>query len=104
MHEFGDLSDTQTGKSAGGHFAPDGNPHGRPTDVKRHVGDLGNIVADANGVAEIHMVDSVISLGGPHSILGRAVVVHAKEDTFAQPTGDAGSRVAFGTIGVANTK
>ncbi|MCA8949470.1 MAG: superoxide dismutase family protein [Planctomycetes bacterium] len=45
--------------------------------------------------------DDVIALGGEHSILGRALVVHAGEDTFEQPTGAAGARVAFGVIGIA---
>ena len=31
IHEFGDLSDP-TGMSAGGHYNPDGQPHGAPHD------------------------------------------------------------------------
>lgn len=30
--------------------------------------------------------------------LGRALVVHAQEDVFTQPSGDAGDRVAFGLM------
>src|SRR5690606_9289709 len=41
VHEFGDLSDLEKGESAGGHYAPKGSPHGRPSDEKRHAGDLG---------------------------------------------------------------
>jgi superoxide dismutase, Cu-Zn family len=101
VHEYGDVSDTAAGKSAGGHFAPRGMPHGAPQDAKRHVGDLGNIVADKDGVARIDITDSVIALEGEDSILGRALVVHAGKDHFTQPSGDAGARVAFGVIGVA---
>lgn len=104
IHEFGDTSDVQTGKSAGGHFNPTGEEHGRPDDPRRHVGDLGNIEADDSGEATISMEDKVIRLNGPHAILGRAIVVHEKEDQFTQPSGDAGDRVAFGVIGVANPK
>lgn len=101
VHEYGDLSNRETGKSAGGHFAPRGHAHGRPTDDVRHVGDLGNIEANAEGVAVIDLVDDTIRLNGPFSILGRALVVHSGEDKFTQPSGDAGDRVAFGVIGTA---
>lgn len=104
VHEFGDLSDSETGKSAGGHFNPTGAPHGhqKSDNKERHAGDFGNIEAGADGVAKIDFSDSVASLHGDHSIVGRGVVVHADEDKFTQPTGDAGGRVAFGVIGVAN--
>ncbi len=98
VHEKGDLSDTQTGKSAGGHFNPTDQPHGKPSDEQRHVGDLGNIEAGENGVAKIEMTDDVITLSGPNSIIGRSLMIHDGEDQFTQPTGDAGGRVAFGKI------
>lgn len=104
VHRYGDLSDSTRGESAGGHFAPEGTRHGRPSDQERHAGDLGNLVANENGVATIDEVDGVIELSGEHSIIGRALVVHAKEDTFGQPSGDAGDRVAFGVIGIASTE
>lgn len=103
VHEFGDITDIKTGESAGGHFNPTGSPHGRPDAEERHVGDLGNIEADDSGTAKISMKDTLIKLNGPHSILGRSVVVHAKADEFTQPSGDAGDRVAVGIIGVAQT-
>lgn len=98
VHEHGDLSDREQGKSAGGHFAPHGHEHGRPSDERRHVGDLGNITADDNGIAVIDMTDDVIALSGEHSIIRRSIVVHAQPDDFGQPTGNAGARVAFGVI------
>lgn len=103
VHEKGDLSDKETGKSAGGHFNPTDKPHGRPTDSERHVGDLGNIEANADGVAKVDIVDEVIQLNGENSIIGRSIVVHAGEDQFTQPSGDAGDRVAFGDIIEAKT-
>lgn len=103
IHEFGDLSDLKKGQSVGGHFAPEGSPHGRPTDPaeERHVGDLGNIEADDQGVAEVRIEDEIVSLQGANSVIGRAFVVHSKADEFTQPSGDAGDRIAFGTIGIA---
>ncbi|MEP3831079.1 superoxide dismutase family protein, partial [Rhodopirellula bahusiensis] len=98
VHQEGDLSDKETGKSAGGHFNPTRQEHGRPGERQRHIGDLGNIQVNDDGVAEVNMTDDVISLSGEHSIVGKALVIHAKEDKFTQPSGDAGDRVAFGLI------
>lgn len=101
VHRFGDLSDGTGGTSAGGHFAPEGSPHGNPSEEQRHVGDLGNVVAGEDGIATIDFVDDVVALSGRHSIVGRALVVHAEADRFTQPSGNAGARVAFGVIGIA---
>jgi len=73
IHELGDLSNGCM--SMGGHFNPGGHNHGAPQDGARHVGDLGNIQAGPDGVANIDIIDSVISLKGPNSILGRGLVV-----------------------------
>jgi len=102
VHEFGDMS-APDATSAGGHFNPEGKPHGGPEGKDRHVGDLGNIEADDKGVAVIMMKDKLLSLHGAHAILGRGLIVHAKADDLkTQPTGDAGGRVAGGVIGVAS--
>ena len=53
VHEFGDLTDREAGKSAGSHFAPHGSMHGKPDAAERHVGDLGNIVAGEDVAAEL---------------------------------------------------
>lgn len=98
VHEKGDLSDTEKGESAGGHFNPEMKAHGHPNDATRHAGDFGNITANNEGVAEIKFEDSVVKLNGEHSIIGRSIVIHAQADRFTQPTGDAGGRVAFGKI------
>ncbi len=101
IHEFGDCS-APDGTSAGGHFNPTDHPHAGPADETRHVGDLGNLIADDQGNAEYRWIDPKMSLHGPTSILGRGVIVHAGEDDLhSQPTGAAGARVACGVIGVA---
>lgn len=98
IHEKGDCS-APDGSSAGEHFNPTNKKHGSPDDKDRHVGDLGNIVADRNGRAHYERVDSVIQLDGDYSIIGRSVVIHAKADDFkTQPSGDSGKRVACGVI------
>jgi Cu-Zn family superoxide dismutase len=103
VHEFGDCSKID-GSCAGGHFNPEKKPHGAPDAEERHVGDLGNIEADADGKATYKRVDKLIALSGPHSILGRAIIVHANPDDFSQPTGNAGGRIGCGVIGLADPK
>jgi Cu-Zn family superoxide dismutase len=99
IHTYGDCSALDAG-SAGGHFNPHDKPHGAPADEQRHVGDLGNIVADQNGVAVADFVDPLIAFEGENSIIGRAVIVHAQADDFkTQPTGAAGDRLACGVVG-----
>uniref|UniRef100_A0A822ZK39 Superoxide dismutase [Cu-Zn] n=1 Tax=Nelumbo nucifera TaxID=4432 RepID=A0A822ZK39_NELNU len=59
------------------------------------------------GVAEISIKDMQIPLTGQHSILGRAVVVHADPDDLgrgghelSKTTGNAGGRIGCGIIGL----
>jgi len=100
IHEWGDV-DCADGTCTGGHFNPTGAAHGGPDSAERHVGDMGNIEADASGNGVYRRVDKVIRLGGPSSIIGRAIIVHAGEDDLtSQPTGAAGARVAYGVIGI----
>jgi Cu-Zn family superoxide dismutase len=101
IHEFGDLS-SDDGLATGGHFNPDMHKHGGPGDAEHHAGDFGNIEADKDGKATVKMTLKDLSLGGPHTILGRALIVHAKEDDLkTQPSGNAGDRIAQGVIGAA---
>jgi Cu-Zn family superoxide dismutase len=101
VHEYGDCS-SDDGMSAGGHFNPDNTMHGAPNSSMSHVGDLGNIEADKSGNAHLEMTDSLLSFSGPHSIIGRGLIVHAAADDLkSQPVGNAGARVACGVIGIA---
>jgi Cu-Zn family superoxide dismutase len=102
VHEFGDCSSAD-GLSAGGHFDPEHQPHGGPHSQKRHVGDLGNITADDSGTAVVRITDSVVQLNGPHSIIGRSIIVHAKEDNL-KDIASAGARIGCGVIGIAKPK
>lgn len=104
VHEWGDCS-AADGMSAGGHFNPDMVDHGAPNSATHHPGDYGNVEADPSGHAVFSLtVDAgtfTITEGDKHNILGRGVIVHEKADTFGQPTGDAGGRLACGVINVA---
>jgi len=102
VHEFGDCSAADA-NSAGAHFNPTKQPHAGPDATARHVGDMGNIEADASGNAKLDYVDHHISLTkDQRSVIGRSVIIHEKADDLkSQPTGDAGGRVACGVIGIA---
>ena len=101
VHQYGDCS-APNADSAGGHFNPEGMPHGGPMSPQRHVGDLGNITADKDGKAHIELTDKLLSLEGRDSIIGRGLIVHAMaDDLVSQPAGNAGPRVACGVIGIA---
>ena len=63
---------------------------------------LGNLTADETGTVRHEFIDTQIAFAGPHSIIGRGVIVHAAEDDLvSQPTGAAGARVACGVVGIA---
>uniref|UniRef100_A0A915BIK0 Superoxide dismutase [Cu-Zn] n=1 Tax=Parascaris univalens TaxID=6257 RepID=A0A915BIK0_PARUN len=105
VHDKGDIGDGC--KAAGPHFNPTNKSHGAPTDFERHVGDLGNIEASQAGVAHISIEDSLVSLHGPYSIIGRTIVVHERADDLgrgntesSRTTGDSGARIACGVIGI----
>lgn len=103
IHEKGDCS-APDATSAGGHFNPDIKSHGAPDAAEHHMGDLGNIEANAKGKAHIdRTVDFLTIAEDPNSIAGKAVIVHAQEDDLhSQPVGNAGARVACGVIAKKN--
>lgn len=98
IHENGDCS-APDASSAGGHFNPTGQPHGSPQSTQRHVGDLGNLEAGADSSAIVSLTDSLITLSGSNSIVGKAIVVHADaDDLTTDPSGNSGLRVTCGVI------
>lgn len=93
--------------SAGAHWNPMGNNHGSNLDSQRHVGDLGNILADDKGLAEGTLL-ALVPLRGDEGIRGKSVVVHAGTDDLglggddgSRGVGNAGDRTACGTIDIA---
>lgn len=101
IHEHGDSS-CADGICTGDHFNPTNTAHGDRTSAERHIGDFGNLEADAKGTAHLAFVDKHLKLNGPHSIIGRAVIVHAGEDDLvSQPSGNSGARIGCGVIGIA---
>ena len=70
-----------------------------------HVGDLGNVVAGTDGVADFTIIAKRVDLVGEQSVIGRAVVIHSDKDDLGKggdeeslKTGNAGDRLACGVI------
>ena len=99
IHEKGDCS-APDAKSAGDHFNPTKAPHGAPDAPQHHAGDLGNLTAGEDGVAQKTVtVDFVTVADGEKSAVGKAVVVHEKPDDMkSQPAGNAGARISCGVV------
>ena len=98
IHEAGDCS-SGDGMSAKGHFNPYAKPHGRGS-MERHAGDMPNLKADANGRASMTVDLDVITVAqGSASVVGKGLIVHVQPDDYtSQPVGNAGARIACGTI------
>ncbi|CAM2192019.1 superoxide dismutase family protein [Paraburkholderia sp. A1RI_3L] len=95
VHERGDCN-AADGSSAGPVFAPAAE---RLKSGARVEGDLGNIHADANGVATGFIVAPDVSLDGIRSVLQRSVLVHRDAgDPYAFPQHGAGPALACGVI------
>lgn len=96
IHEKGDCSATD-GSSAGGHWNPTSEDHGKWGHGSHHAGDLGNLKADANGTGRLVMSTDKWCLGcsdETKNIYGKSIIIHEKEDDFkTQPTGNAGGRI-----------
>jgi Cu-Zn family superoxide dismutase len=109
IHEYGDMTDGCTSSCA--HYNPHNMNHGGPNSKIRHVGDLGNITADSNGDCKFIIVDNMVKLNGPYSVIGRAIVIHEDPDDLglgghkdSLTTGHAGKRIGCGVIGIASNK
>ena len=81
------------------HLNPQNAPHGPANAASgmRHLGDLGNITADASGMVEETLRDSL--LGGDASLVGKVLVVHeGQDDLSTQPDGSSGPPIGCGII------
>jgi len=116
IHEKADFSNGCA--SAGPHWNPFKRNHGGPDDEDRHVGDMGNLEAGADGVAKGTISDKLIKIFGEYTVVGRSIMIHADEDDLGKgpllgwpevapppppgqhtmTTGNAGARIACGVI------
>lgn len=97
IHEKADFSNGCL--STGNHFNPFGFNHGDNHFKFKHLGDLGNILANASGVAVGTNLISDVPLSGANSILGRSIVVHELEDDLGLGGDDASRAAAGGNAG-----
>ena len=99
VHEHGDcLGATPEGN--GGHYNPDGKPHGRPGRDPSHAGDLLNVRSDGEGtVMYVFQTTAFTVTPGPRGIIGRGVVLTRNPDDYrTQPDGNSGEAIACGFI------
>jgi superoxide dismutase, Cu-Zn family len=103
LHETG-RCDPPGFESAGSHFAPQGGQHGFENPQGPHAGDLPNLRANQDGVADTTFVVATVRLttNVESSLLdadGTALVVHARPDDYrTDPSGNSGDRIACGVI------
>ncbi|MDO5607556.1 MAG: superoxide dismutase family protein [Capnocytophaga sp.] len=102
LHEKADCS-SDDGTSTGGHWNPTFEPHGKWGAAEGfHRGDIGNLVADENGHAQLEFSTDLWCIGcddDTKNIIGKAVIIHTSADDFVtQPTGNAGGRISCGGI------
>lgn len=88
------------GLKTGGHFNPDGHPHGDPGHTLRHAGAMFNLKTDATGTGTTRQeVDTIVLTQGKYSIIGMPLITHRDPDDYvSQPLGNAGPRVSCGII------
>ena len=89
--------------TAGGHFNPEMKMHGLDSENGPHAGDMANFTVGKKGKANVNLVNTRVTLdNGAHSVFtngGTALVIHAmKDDMKTDPAGNAGARIACGTI------
>lgn len=102
LHEKSDCS-ADDGTSAGGHWNPTGQPHGKWGAAEGyHKGDIGNFTASDNGKATFTFATDEWCIGcgdDTKDILGKAIIIHQGTDDFTtQPTGAAGGRISCGGV------
>ena len=89
--------------SAGPHYNPEGKKHGLQNPEGPHAGDMNNFTVAPNGTAKTTVMSPRVTLkAGNHSVFsggGTALVIHARADDMkSDPAGEAGDRIACGTI------
>ncbi|HEX9947553.1 MAG TPA: superoxide dismutase family protein [Allosphingosinicella sp.] len=91
--------------TAGPHWNPTGQMHGKDNPKGMHKGDLPNLLVGTDGRGSFEYTIPNAGLSGmlPNRLIdadGAAVVIHAKADDFrTDPSGNSGDRIACGVLG-----
>jgi Cu-Zn family superoxide dismutase len=100
IHEHPDCT-AHDAESAGGHWNPTMQEHGKWGSPPFHLGDIGNMTVDPEGKGRIQLPTDLwtVGTGKENDIVGHSMMVHADPDDFvSQPSGNAGARIACGVI------
>ena len=86
-------------ESAGPHWNPTNKQHGRQNPNGWHTGDLANLGATEDGVAQVHQALEGATVAALLVGDGSALLVHADpDDNKTDPSGNSGARIACGVI------
>ena len=89
--------------SAGPHWNPTGQQHGKSNPQGMHKGDLPNLTVGADGTAVLEItIPGALIAGGTAPMLdadGAALVIHERPDDYrTDPSGNSGARIACGVF------
>lgn len=89
--------------TAGGHWNPTNQLHGKDNPAGMHKGDLPNLLVGANGQGSFEYTILGAAIGGPSTAMldadGAAVVIHQRADDYrTDPSGNSGDRIACGVL------
>ena len=89
--------------SAGPHWNPTGQQHGRNNPAGMHKGDLPNLAIGSNGRGNFEFTIPAASVSGGSTAMldgdGAALVIHSQADDHrTDPSGNAGARIACGVF------
>lgn len=103
INESGNI--TENCDAVGAHFNPYGKEHGPETSENSHLGDLGNVDASDELIAQVQIISRRLRLHGNESVVSRSCVVYEKPDDYgskgdvlSKSTGSMGDPVGCGLI------
>lgn len=100
IHEVGDCGAADA-SSAGGHWNPTGEEHGKWGEHPFHLGDIGNIEVGDDDAGTLTLSTDLWAVGdgSDRDVVGKSIVVHEGADDYtSQPAGAAGKRIGCGVI------